>query len=70
MKTQAIMVYLNQLAGEVEKRLQTEQDEEEVCGLLDAKEYMRRAWHRLGGTPFIPNDTTDEQLAIAIKGAK
>ncbi len=64
MKTKAIAIHINQLAGEVEKAINLEKDYEQICRLLDVKEYLRRAWHCAGQIPFEPNDTRAETKSI------
>lgn len=44
MKDHAIGIYLNQLAGEVEKEINREADTERNCRLQDVKELLGRAW--------------------------
>ena len=52
--------YLEQLAVMLERETLLEHDETRVCELLDAQEYLRRAWHALDGSPTEDNQTTRE----------
>ena len=60
MKTRALKVYLEQLAVMLEEETLRECDEARICELLDAQEYLRRAWHALDGSPTEDNQTTRE----------
>lgn len=68
MKNGALKVWTTQVAQKIEEELKTETDTDRVCVLLDAREYLRRTWHVLDGSPFEPNDTGPETLR-AIHGA-
>ena len=67
MKTGALKVYLEQLAVMLEKETLGEQNVDRVCELLDAQEYLRRAWHALDGSPTEDNQTTRE-MSRAMRG--
>ena len=60
MKTGTLKVYLEQLAVMLERETLIEGEETRVCELLDAQEYLRRAWHALDGSPTRDNQTTRE----------
>lgn len=68
MKNGALKVWTTQLAQKIEEELKTETDTDRVCALLDAREYLRRAYHVLDYSPFEPNDTTVETRAFIHKG--
>lgn len=69
MKDENLKVWTEQVAAKVNEELKTETNDDRVCRLLDAKEYLRRAWHALDGTPFEAEDTTIE-VRKAIHGTE
>jgi hypothetical protein len=60
MKNANIKIQIEQLGIIIRDELNIEQNEDRVCALLDAQEYLRRAWHCIDGTPTEDNDTTTE----------
>lgn len=64
MKNGALKVWIEQVAGQIEAELATETNTNRVCDLMDAKEYLRRAWHTLDSSPVRPNATQAEMAAV------
>lgn len=60
MKDCNIQIQIEQLANEIERTMRAEQDHERILNLMDAKEYLRRAWHSIDGSAFVANDTQAE----------
>jgi len=60
MKSEKLKIYIEQNGALIDAELRTESDTERCCQLLDAREYLRRAWHALDGLPCEDNDTTIE----------
>jgi len=60
MKDQKIKVLIEQLAVVLRDESQLETDTDRSCALLDANEYLRRAWHAIDGSPCSDNQTTIE----------
>jgi hypothetical protein len=56
MKDEALKVYLEQVAGEVEREINRELDTERNCRLQNTKEHLRRAWHTMADIPCTEND--------------
>ena len=70
MKDANIKVLIEQLATEIEKEANQETSDNYAreCRLLDAKEYLRRAWHSVDDSEFVANDTAYEQMKPVASG--
>jgi hypothetical protein len=64
MKDANLKIQIEQIGLLIESAIKGETDEnyERVCRLMDAKEYLRRAWHSVDGSEFAANDTAYEQF--------
>ena len=60
MKNANIKIQIEQLGIILRDESNTEQDTDRMCSLLDAMEYLRRAWHAIDGTAVEDNQTTGE----------
>lgn len=69
MKDCNIQIQIEQLANLIEREICAETGHDRILNLLDAKEYLRRAWHSLDESPFIANDTQAE-VCLYREGAR
>lgn len=60
MKDCNIQIQLEQIANQIEREMCAETDHERILNLMDAKEYLRRAWHSIDGSAYVANDTQSE----------
>lgn len=60
MKDTNLKIHIEQLACHIENEMRGELDNDRILNLMDAKEYLRRAWHSVDASPFIANDTQAE----------
>ncbi len=63
MKIKQLQINIEQLAQQAQLLENTITDEDIMCRVLDAKEYLARAWWALEGTPREDNQTTLEMTA-------
>jgi len=68
MTNETINIHLNQVATLLKKEIETEKNQDRMCELQDAMEYMRRAWHRLDGIHCEDNQTTIEMINAMNRG--